>query len=329
MCRTIGLIAFFLFVFSACNNMTVGNKYPLVLGDHVLAGKIWDVKAGKFVEKQKLVEKSRQRKFILLGETHDNRLHHQYQAWLIDNLYKSGFSALVAFEMIDSAQGKLIENKQYKTSTDLISDLNRVKTTWQYETRYKPVFNSLLAAGYAVYPASLDRAAIMTIARKGHESIPAEIQSYLDKNKLTEAQKQSLREEIKASHCGMDNPQMTRTMMLIQRVKDAEMANSLMRDANEEKRVLVAGSGHTRLDRGVPIYITSSRKSDDILSIAWVEVAKELTTVEQYAERWGDKELPFDYVWFTARVDRPDPCIEFRHHMQLKKQNNGKDMKEK
>lgn len=324
MMKTILFTLFSLLFLSSCGTMSGHDVYPLVLEDHVLSGKIWDVRSGKFVDREKLVEASRQGEYILLGETHDNRLHHEYQAWLINSLYQSGFSALVAFEMINSAQGKLIKNKQYVSTDELISDLNQIKTTWQYENRYRPVFNSALEAGYSVLPANLDRMAIMAIARQGDKNIPPEIRPYLEKNKLTEKQKQALKEEIRKSHCGMDNPQMIRAMMRTQKVKDAVMAHSLLRDSGVDKRILVVGSGHARNDRGVPMYISGEEKNARIVSIAWIEVAKELTTIKQYAELWGDGTLPFDYVWFTARVDRPDPCKEFMHHMQLKNQSQGK-----
>jgi len=326
MYRTTCLITLFLSVLSACASMKAGDEFPFVLENHVLAGKIWDVKSGKFVGKQRLVEEIRHNKFILLGETHDNRIHHQGQAWIINNLNKSGFSALVAFEMINSAQGELIKNKEYRESSALIEDLNQVKNTWRYESRYKPVFDSVLGAHYSLYPASMDKKSIMTIVMKGQQSVPADIQYALEKNPLSEAQNQALKEEIRISHCGMSNPEMTRAMMLTQRVKDAVMAKRLMRDSDEEKRVLVAGSGHTRKDRGVPMYITSEYRNDGIISIVWIEVAKGLNSVEEYAERWDSKKLPYDYVWFTARVDRPDPCKEFRHHMQIKQQDKDKGL---
>lgn len=309
-------------VLAACGIMPEEDVYPLILEDHALAEKIWDVKAGQFVSKERLLEAVRQKDYILLGETHDNLLHHKYQAWLIDNLYRSGFSALVAFEMITQGQGEIIENKQYNSSSDLINDLNQVKTTWNYKQRYTPVFESVLSANFPIYPANLDRATIMSIARKGEENVPVYIKPYLEKNTFSSEQEKELKEEIKMSHCGMENPHMTNAMMLTQRVKDAEMANSLMRDIEIQKRVLVAGSGHTRNDRGVPMYIRSESKDAKILSIAWLEVVNEYGDMDQYAQRWGGEKIPFDYIWFTPRVDRPDPCKSFRQHMKNKDQKS-------
>lgn len=317
-----------LLILSACGLMSGDDAYPLILKDHVLAGKIWDVRKGRFIEKVQLKEGIRQSEFILLGETHDNPLHHEYQSWVINELYQSGSSALVAFEMINNAQGEVIKDKQYAATSDLIEDLNQVKTTWKYERRYKPVFDAILQSGFQIFPANLDRATIMGIAREGVEKIPPHLKLYLDKNILTEEQKNALQNEIKMSHCGMENPHMTKAMMLTQQVKDAEMANSLIRDTRVDKRILVAGSGHVRNDRGVPMYIRGEHGDSAIAVIAWVEVARELTEVNQYAERWGGSTMPFDYVWFTARTDRPDPCKSFRQHMEMKNKNTDKNTKQ-
>jgi hypothetical protein len=66
----------------------------------------------------------------------------------------------------------------------------------------------------------------------------------------------------------------------------------------------------------VPKYILQSRPGAKIVSIAWLEVLPEADTVADYAQRWGGEVLPFDYVWFTPRADRPDPCEQFRRHMK-------------
>jgi uncharacterized iron-regulated protein len=308
-----------LLTLTGCSTESINDSYPVTLVNHSLSGKIWDVKAKHFIEREVLLENIHQSNFIFLGETHDNTLHHEYQAWVIDNLYTSGFTALVAMEMINSAQGEIIKNKPYESSVRLIDDLNLVKTTWRYESRYKVLFDSILHAGYKFLPANLDRKSIVEIAMKGKENIPPGILSYLKKNPLSDKQKMDLKEEIIKSHCGMENPHMVNAMMLTQSVKDAVMADSMLRNISVDKRILISGSGHARSDRGVPMYIRGEKRDARILSLAWLEVIDQLNEVKQYSEQWGDSSLPFDYVWFTPRVNRPDPCESFRQHMKTKK----------
>jgi len=317
----ISILVLILLTLTGCGTESINGSYPVTLENHSLSGKIWDVKDKRFIEREVLLENIRQSDFIFLGETHDNNLHHEYQAWVIDNLYTSGFSVLVAMEMINSTQGEIIKNKTYESSVRLIDDLNLLKTTWKYESRYQILFDSILHAGYKFFPANLDRKSIVEIAMKGKENIPPGILSYMEKNPLSDKQKTDLKEEIKNSHCGMENPHMIKAMMLTQSVKDAVMADSLLRNMNVDKRILISGSGHARSDRGVPMYIRGEKGDARILSLAWQEVIDQLNEVKQYAEQWGDSSLPFDYIWFTPRVNRPDPCESFRQHMKTKKIN--------
>jgi len=291
---------------------------PLLLSDHVLVDKIWDVRAQKFISQQQLMEKSVGSDFLLLGETHDNPVHHRYQAWVIDGLQSHKHSAMVAFEMISRQQGTFIADRRYDSVELLLAALEHVPSNWQYDPHYLPLFKSAISAGFEIRAASLDKENIRAIGSKGEQEISAPIKTVLDYNALTAEQEASLRKEIIGSHCGMEHEGMVSAMMLTQRVKDAVMMDSLLAstDAGVKTKVLVAGSGHARKDWGVPKYLAQSRSNANIVSIAWLEVVLDADVVADYAQRWGAGPLPFDYVWFTPRNDRPDPCEQFRRHME-------------
>ena len=73
-------------------------------------------------------------------------------------------------------------------------------------------------------------------------------------------------------------------------------------------KVLVTGSGHARRDRGVPFYLRAAQvPGEAVLSLAFLEVTEDGRDADAYRQRW-DQGLPFDYVWFTPRFDRDDPC---------------------
>ena len=85
-------------------------------------------------------------------------------------------------------------------------------------------------------------------------------------------------------------------MVEAQRARDARMAQVLSR---HRATVLIAGSGHAQRDRGVPLYLAA----DEVLSIAFVEVEPENTRPQDFLSATS-----FDYVWFTQRATREDPC---------------------
>jgi uncharacterized iron-regulated protein len=78
------------------------------------------------------------------------------------------------------------------------------------------------------------------------------------------------------------------------------MADRLATVAGRAGGVLIAGNGHVRKDRGVPWYLAQLRPAARIVSIGLIEVEDDLDDA-------GD-DLPYDYVWFTPRVDDADPC---------------------
>lgn len=295
----------------------------LLLNDHPLAGKIWDVAARQFISKQQLSKRIAESRYLLLGETHDNPLHHQGEAWAITQLQKRQRTAEVAFEMISKQQGQLIASTHYDSVASLIAGLKHINASWEYQRYYGAIFAEALQAGYTLLPANFNRPEIMAIARKGEAELPPEIKTMLDDHALPADQVAASRKEIEGSHCGMINEKMTTAMMLVQRAKDAQMARAISANNSSnsklDTRVLVAGSGHVRKDRGVPFYLPAPVKENNLLAIAWAEVQEEAVEAEAYAAHWGAQTLPFDVVWFTPRFDRPDPCVQFRQHMMNKK----------
>jgi uncharacterized iron-regulated protein len=81
--------------------------------------------------------------------------------------------------------------------------------------------------------------------------------------------------------------------------------------------VLIAGAGHVRRDYGVPMYLASKMPDARVISLAFVEVSRGEPDPPAYAMQFQRQTLPFDYVWFTPRVDDQDPCAAFKE--QLKK----------
>ena len=288
----------------------------LLLADHPLAGRIWNVSAGKFISQDQLAEGILESDYLLLGETHDNPRHHQGQAWVISRLGARQGSGAVAFEMISLQQGKMITEKQYDSVQALIDALNHINPRWDYDQQYRPVFDAALKAGYALLPASFDRQEIMAIAGKGESALPSEVKTLMAANPFSDEQIAGSRKEIEGSHCGMINEKMTNTMMLVQRAKDAGMALAIDKRPGIKKWVLIAGSGHVRKDRGVPFFLRGH--NGKLTAIAWVEVQEGENEPDIYAGHWGADSLPFDFVWFTPRADRPDPCEQFRRHMKNK-----------
>ena len=290
----------------------------LQLKNHELANKIWHVNSQQFVEKNELLPNILQSDYILLGETHDNIEHHNGQLWVINELIKAKKEVGVAFEMISQSQADSADINGFKNAKDLITHLEKEETGWQYSAYYQALFDTVLSAKFDIYSANLSRESLMNTMRKGGKGVPPDIQRVLDNNPLGESPKESLKEEIIKSHCGVANEGMVKAMILGQRVRDAIMSEILLKARKDSSlpMVLIAGSGHVRNDRAVPMYLKNEDKGAKVISIAWLEVDEEANTVSDYAYHWKEGKLPFDYAWFTPQVERPDPCEEMRRMHQ-------------
>ena len=71
----------------------------------------------------------------------------------------------------------------------------------------------------------------------------------------------------------------------------------------------------------VTMYLLQENKKTTTVSVAQIEVESDHNDITDYIKHWGDENLPFDYVWFTASAERPtgkDFCAS------LKKRFKGK-----
>jgi Haem-binding uptake, Tiki superfamily, ChaN len=132
---------------------------------------------------------------------------------------------------------------------------------------------------------------------------------------LSEATFALMAADIRASHCGFGSEESVKAMVDVQRARDAQMAQSLIAAGKTDGAVLVAGAGHVRSDYGVPSVLRAKTANKGIVSIAFLEVEEEKLEPRHYAAA-SDGRLPFDYVWFTPRVDNEDPCEKFRSRFE-------------
>ena len=65
------------------------------------------------------------------------------------------------------------------------------------------------------------------------------------------------------------------------------------------------------------IHILRRRLPDArIASLAFLEVIESAERPRERARAMGEDWLPFDYAWFTPRIDEEDPCEAFRKALE-------------
>ena len=317
------------------------------LQDHPLAGKIWSRKSGGFIGAQEYGTALAKSRFLLLGEIHDNPDHHRLQAWAISTISKLRGARLVegaaqmdvvAMEMLNTDQQKGLDKfysrgarvPRKRTAEDFGRLVKWEKTGWPEFKIYQPIIAAAMNGSIVVTPASPSRSENRKVGKDGFDALGAGEAKRLGLDAaFPEPLAKVLAEEIHESHCGMLPKSSVPAMVNVQRFRDARMADAML-VSGSKGAALIAGNGHVRRDRGVPWYLQQRGIGpDDVTVVAHVEVRDTETKLADYgiADKGAGDATPkdaagadptglADFVVFTARQPRLEPCEEMRRQME-------------
>lgn len=268
-----------------------------------LAGRIWDVRAGRFIDEEALVERLRGARFRLLGEVHDHPVHHPARARLVSRLGP----AEVFFEQFDREQDAALREAQSKgLDADALARAGKLADSWGWPL-HRPIVEAGLKAGLLVRAANLGSAETRRIARAGAlGAADARLFDALAKADWSEERDRAMRAEIMEGHCGLLPERAAPGMALAQRARDATLGMALQSASGPA--VLIAGNGHVRRDLGVPAYLP---RDASVLAVGFLETRPEAPQPQDYGRGIAGQPA-FDFLWFTAPHPRPDPCEALR-----------------
>jgi uncharacterized iron-regulated protein len=271
------------------------------------------VKAARFVDEPTVTEEIRRARFVAVGEQHDNADHHRLEAALLDAASRTRRPNVV-FEMIDVDEQPAVDRalSEHPGDPDAIAAaVDWAHSGWPAWAMYRPVFAVAAERRLRIVGGGLDRELAHRVAHVGTAALPPElVRRFALDTPLDARTATALRDEMRDAHCGMLPEAMLDPMALIQRARDAQLAQKLA-EAPADGAVLVAGNGHVRADRGVPRALSEAAQLT-LLSVALLEVKREWQEPAAYAAAFSASTLPFDYVWFTPRASDVDHCAELR-----------------
>lgn len=262
---------------------------------------------------------------VVFGEVHDNPAHHQLRAEVLSVHLASEGAALV-FEHLRPEQRPALDAfmakdlKERGTADDLLRALDWDKSGWPQAGLFKPLFDAALASRRSILPGDPPRSLIRKAAKEGATALPEAERTRLKLDTpLPEKLQSALVDELENSHCGLMPRSAFTNMAFAQRYRDAHLAAAVASAADAHgSAVLLAGNGHARTDRGVPYYLRQMAPGRKIVSVLLIEVEDGKTVAEAYVPRDPDGKPAADYIVFTPRVERPDPCTEMRRQFQSK-----------
>lgn len=305
------------------------------LRDHPLAGKIWSREKRGFVTAQEYGLKLATTRFVLLGEVHDNPDHHRLQAWAIHAISKLRGARIiegapqmdvVAMEMLtadeqpalDRFYGRKARVPRARTSADFGRLMKWDTLGWPAYEIYQPIITQSLNAHLVIIPASPARAENRKVSKEGMGALAHATTERLGLARaLAPDLSKALGEEIRESHCGMLPDTAVPNMSVVQRLRDASMADAML-GSPWKGAILIAGNGHVRRDRAVPWYLDARGiGAKDIAVVRHVEVEAGKSAVEDYGlGPAGEAAELADFVIFTPRQPRNAPCDEMRRQME-------------
>lgn len=318
---------------------------------HPLVGRMYQAVNGKLVPRELWREPDAAaavgggslQTYLLLGEVHDNPEHHAAQALLMALLSGSAGSLSppgVVMEMVTADQAQALADylREPQAQLERLAGAERrrragevaaglgpaigwEKTSWPLWSNYEPIARTALAQGRGIFAGDTRRETIRDVARRGLAAADGDVLRRLRLDRpLPDDLSGALATEIRDSHCGLLPDAAIGGMSDAQRYRDASLAESVA-EAGPDGAVLIAGNGHVRSDRGVPWYIRQRFAAGSgamTVSIMLLEVEEGKTDPESYVPRDPSGKPAADYVLFTPRHDRPDPCEKMRKSFRPK-----------
>lgn len=228
----------------------------------------------------------------ILGEVHDNPLHHIEQANQIAAITPSA----IVFEMLTPDQAALV-NSSDRNDPNLSTIIGWEESGWPDFAIYAPIF---AASDAPVYGAALPRDTVIAAITSSSAEVFGEGADRYGLTILSDDLRAAMEAEQAEAHCDALPAEMLPGMVEAQRLRDAHFARVTLTAYDETGGpvVLITGNGHARTDRAVPAYIARVRPELTVHALGLLEAPED--------------DAPFDRVIVTAPAERDDPCAAFR-----------------
>jgi uncharacterized iron-regulated protein len=285
----------------------------MLFADHPLVGKIWDMKSRSFIDEATLLARINAANVLLLGEIHDNLQHHELQQKLLNARIASGARPAVMMEQLNAENQPALDQALAGNNRDevLSSVTKLIKfTDWQF---YRPFLVIAVDNKLPVIAANISNQQLQPVIWNGFAAYDAgDLKRLAVEQVWSENREKYLVRNMGGAHCGKLKDELRTGLSRSQRLRDALMADSAMASIGRGI-VGIIGSSHARRDIGLPLYFAARAPLAHIFSIGFVEVHPRKTDPNTYETESATGEAPFDVIWFTPRVDRPDPCAELNN----------------
>lgn len=252
---------------------------------------------------------------LVLGEAHDNPHHHRLRAKIVAGKAKAVVMEHLGADQqsgVDAFNALVAKAAPPATLADFKSKVDWANGGWA-KYPLDPLLTAVVEARVPVYAGDPPRDQIRRIAKQGPEALPAADRARLALDtSLGDKLDAASGKEILEAHCGMLPAEAVPNMAFAQRYRDAHIADATLKAADAHgAAVLLTGNVHARLDRGVPFYIRARAPEKTVVSVVLVEIEDGQTDPAAYVPRDPDGRPAADFLIFTPKAERGDPCEAF------------------
>jgi len=285
-------------------------------------GLIFDMAGQRYIMFDDLVSHLAGTRFILIGEKHDNPIHHHHQAQLVRALSKrENTKRAVVWEMFNRDQQESLDQAwQAVPPEELGSEMKWGESGWPSWHDYAPIAEAAKENGLPMVAGNLPRDVLRPMINEGISALPTELAQKLSLPALPDDIAARFDQEIADGHCNMLPKSQLPAFSLVQFARDASLARAMI-DANKtispDGAFLIAGAMHVRDDIAVPYHLrryAPDIDDNDIAVVILVEAddpGEDLPGARDYALRMGSENVA-DFMWFTNDLPRADPCEDIQ-----------------
>ncbi|WP_044470963.1 ChaN family lipoprotein [Mannheimia massilioguelmaensis] len=266
----------FVFIFSfflaACSTPLLDSQKITQLGT------IIDLKNNQEISVSELISRLSHQDYILIGEEHDQKVHHQLEQYILEQIDHARPLDSVVFEMLNVSQQQSITQTQSQLKNAKSISESEIKqsiqwTKWDWNM-YKDLIINRLKSPNKVIAANLTQSEVNTILNgaeplKGNRSISQEVQ-----DKIAQLMHS-------VSHANLSD---INKMIMVQQFRDRRMAEKLFK-TSQKPTALIAGNHHVRKDIGVPIHLADYGINNNISVLMIMSQQENITSTEA------------DYIW--------------------------------
>ncbi|MDX8385570.1 MAG: ChaN family lipoprotein [Gallionella sp.] len=279
----------------------------MLYADHPLVNRVWDMNNAVFVEESELMNRLNNSDVLLLGEVHDNLLHHELQQKLLQARIDSGAQPALMMEQIDTANQTALDEALSGSDREVkMAAVNKLISFNDWKL-YSPLLEIAVDHQLPVIASNIPSRELRPVIWRGYDAYDADKLKHLAVEEVWNENRQKfLAARMGGAHCGQLREELRIGLTRSQRLKDALMADSAISSITRGV-VGIVGSSHARRDIGLPLYFSARDPEARIVSVGFVEVVPKQDNPYAYTSS-ATGEVPFDYVWFTPRMAREDPC---------------------